>query len=101
MELLGSPQVITPEEILVNDSFLGAGYGVLGAPEAEAIQLFASLEGLLLDPVYTGHAAAGLIELCRSGFLKPEEKVLFWHTGGGTALFAEQYLPDHFSLSSS
>jgi D-cysteine desulfhydrase family pyridoxal phosphate-dependent enzyme len=101
MELLGNQHVFKPEDVLVNDSFLGTGYGVMGDLEAEAIQLFALQEGLLLDPVYTGRAAAGLIELCRSGFFKPAEKVLFWHTGGGTALFADQYSPDHFNLSNS
>jgi 1-aminocyclopropane-1-carboxylate deaminase/D-cysteine desulfhydrase-like pyridoxal-dependent ACC family enzyme len=77
----------------VNDTFLGAGYGVMGKPEEEAIHLFASQEGLLLDPVYTSRAAAGLIGLIREGFFKPDEKVLFWHTGGSPALFAEQYQP--------
>jgi 1-aminocyclopropane-1-carboxylate deaminase/D-cysteine desulfhydrase-like pyridoxal-dependent ACC family enzyme len=90
-ELLGEAHTIKSEEVQVNDAFLGAGYGVMDKPEQEAIHLFASQEGLLLDPVYTGRAAAGLIELCRSGFFKAEEKVLFWHTGGTTALFAEQY----------
>jgi D-cysteine desulfhydrase family pyridoxal phosphate-dependent enzyme len=90
-ELLGEAHTIKSEEVQVNDAFLGAGYGVMDKPEQEAIHLFASQEGLLLDPVYTGRAAAGLIELCRSGFFKAEEKVLFWHTGGTTALFADQY----------
>jgi 1-aminocyclopropane-1-carboxylate deaminase/D-cysteine desulfhydrase-like pyridoxal-dependent ACC family enzyme len=53
--------------------------------------LFASLEGLLLDPVYTGRAAAGMIDLIRKGFFKKEETALFWHTGGQPALFAEKY----------
>ena len=44
-----------------------------------------------LDPVYTGRAAGGLIDLIRKGFFKPNEKVLFWHTGGAPALFAEPY----------
>jgi 1-aminocyclopropane-1-carboxylate deaminase/D-cysteine desulfhydrase-like pyridoxal-dependent ACC family enzyme len=81
----------SPEEILVNDSYLGGGYGVMGEPEREAIQLFARLEGLLLDPVYTGRAAAGLIDLIRGGFFARGETVLFWHTGGTPALFAESY----------
>jgi D-cysteine desulfhydrase family pyridoxal phosphate-dependent enzyme len=91
MELLGEKGSLKPEEVLVNDEFLGAGYGVMGEQEEEAIHLFASQEGLLLDPVYTGRAAAGLIGLIHEGFFKYEEKVLFWHTGGATALFAEQY----------
>jgi 1-aminocyclopropane-1-carboxylate deaminase/D-cysteine desulfhydrase-like pyridoxal-dependent ACC family enzyme len=45
----------------------------------------------LLDPVYTGRAAAGLIDLIRKGFFSKHETVLFWHTGGQPALFAEKY----------
>jgi D-cysteine desulfhydrase family pyridoxal phosphate-dependent enzyme len=80
------------EMIQVNDSYTGAGYGVMGDPEVEAIRMFANLEGLLLDPVYTGRAAAGLIDLVRKGYFAKDEKVLFWHTGGTPALFAEPYL---------
>ncbi len=54
-------------------------------------ELFAKYEGLLLDPVYTGRAAAGMIDLIRQGFFGSEESVLFWHTGGTPALFAEKY----------
>jgi len=82
---------VTPEEVLVNDSYCQSGYGVLTPAEIEAVNLFARTEGILLDPVYTGRAAAGLIDLIRKGFFKPEEKVLFWHTGGTPALFAEPY----------
>jgi D-cysteine desulfhydrase len=80
-----------PEEVLVNADYSAPGYGVLTGTEREAIQLFAKYEGLLLDPVYTGRAAAGLIDLIRKGFFKPDETILFWHTGGQPALFAEQY----------
>jgi 1-aminocyclopropane-1-carboxylate deaminase/D-cysteine desulfhydrase-like pyridoxal-dependent ACC family enzyme len=80
-------------QILVNPDFRGEGYGVMNDQDKEAIHLFAEQEGILLDPVYTGRAGAGLIELVRSGFLKAGERVLFWHTGGTPALFAEQYLP--------
>ena len=80
-------------EILVNDSYLGKGYGVMGQLEVEAIRLFARMEGLLLDPVYTGRAGAGLIDLIRKGFFTKEDRVLFWHTGGQPALFAERYEP--------
>jgi len=82
---------VTPQEVLVNDQFLGGGYAILGEPEAEAIRLFAKHEGLLLDPVYTGRAAAGLIGLIRQGFFGKNERVLFWHTGGTPAIFAEPY----------
>lgn len=90
-DLLGEPQPFSPAEILVNAGYLGGGYGVIGAAEVEAVRMFARLEGVLLDPVYTGRAAAGLIDLIRSGFFKPGERVLFWHTGGTPALFAPLY----------
>jgi 1-aminocyclopropane-1-carboxylate deaminase/D-cysteine desulfhydrase-like pyridoxal-dependent ACC family enzyme len=83
-----------PQDILVNDDYLGGGYGVMGEPEKEAIRLFARQEGLLLDPVYTGRAAAGMIDLIRRGFFKPHDTVLFWHTGGTPALFAKAYQSD-------
>lgn len=88
---LGEKQIFRPEDVLVNDAFLGEGYGVLGTPEIEAIRLFAQYEGLLLDPVYTGRAAAGMIALIRSGYFKPGERILFWHTGGTPALFSSMY----------
>ena len=79
------------EDILANEEYCRAGYGVLTDAEREALKLFAKYEGLLLDPVYTGRAAAGMIDLIRQGFFKQDETVLFWHTGGQPALFAEKY----------
>ena len=90
---LGAPLTFAGSNILANDDYCHAGYGVFGDGEREAISLFAGLEGLLLDPVYTGRAAAGLVDLVRKGFFKKDETVLFWHTGGQVALFAEQYQP--------
>jgi D-cysteine desulfhydrase family pyridoxal phosphate-dependent enzyme len=78
-------------EILVNDQYLGKGYGIPSPQEIEAIRLFARYEGLLLDPVYTGRAAAAMIDLIRKGFFKPQDRILFWHTGGTPALFAGRY----------
>lgn len=80
-------------DILVNDEYLGGGYGVLGDPEREAMGMFARAEGLVLDPVYTSRAAAGLIGLIRCGYLKPAETVLFWHTGGGPGVFRREEEP--------
>jgi L-cysteate sulfo-lyase len=77
-----------PGDIAVNANYLGAGYGVMGEPEREAIRLAAEMEGLLLDPVYTGRAFAGMIDLIRKGEIRRKESVLFWHTGGTPALFA-------------
>ncbi|MDW8325429.1 MAG: D-cysteine desulfhydrase family protein [Anaerolineales bacterium] len=86
--LLGMPRVYSPVGIHVNADYLGEGYAVMGEPEREAIELFARCEGLLLDPVYTGRAAAGLLDLIRRGVIGRDETVLFWHTGGQPALFA-------------
>lgn len=90
-DLLGEKLAFQPQDILVNADYLGGGYGVMGAMEREAIQLFAENEGLLLDPVYTGRAAGGMIDLIRKGFFQRGERVLFWHTGGAPALFARRY----------
>jgi D-cysteine desulfhydrase family pyridoxal phosphate-dependent enzyme len=90
-EKLGKRIEFAPDEVLANADYCKAGYGVLTEPEREAIHLFAKHEGLLLDPVYTGRAAAGMIDLIRKGFFKKEETVLFLHTGGQPALFAAEY----------
>lgn len=92
-EKLGPRIEFSPQEILASDHYCQAGYGVFGEAEREAITLFARYEGILLDPVYTGRAAAGLIDLIRQGFFQKDETVLFWHTGGQPALFAGQYQP--------
>ena len=68
-------------------------YGIMNEMDREAIHLFAANEGVLLDPVYTGRAGAGLIDLVRNSFFKKGERVLFWHTGGTPGLFADRYLP--------
>lgn len=90
-DALGEKIDFLPQDILVSANYLGGGYGVMGVPEIEAIRLFARQEGLLLDPVYTGRAAAGLIDLIHKGYFKQEDTVLFWHTGGTPALFSEKY----------
>ena len=90
-EKLGERIDFPQEDVLANEEYCKAGYGVLTDAEREAVRLFARHEGLLLDPVYTGRAAAGLIDLIRKGFFKKEETILFWHTGGQPALFAEKY----------
>ncbi|HUE98771.1 MAG TPA: D-cysteine desulfhydrase family protein [Anaerolineales bacterium] len=90
-EKLGERIEFDPAEVLANADYCRAGYGVLTDAEREAVKLFAKLEGLLLDPVYTGRAAAGMIDLIRKGFFRKDEKILFWHTGGQPALFAEKY----------
>jgi D-cysteine desulfhydrase len=93
-ERLGPRIQFAPDEVQVNAEYCAAGYGVLTGAEREAVGMFARTEGLLLDPVYTGRAAAGLIDLIRKGFFKKSEAVLFWHTGGQPALFADKYQPE-------
>jgi D-cysteine desulfhydrase len=77
-----------PGDFSVNYDYLGGGYGVVGDAERESISLLARTEGLFLDPVYTGRAMAGLIDLIRRGELSGGETVVFLHTGGVPALFA-------------
>ena len=92
--LYGDKKDINPDQILINDDFVGGGYGILNDQDREAIHLFAKTEGILLDPVYTGRAGAGLVHLIRSGYFSKNERILFWHTGGTPALFADKYLYD-------
>lgn len=86
--LLGDDRPFTPSEFFINDEYIGGGYAVMGELERQAIRLFARLEGLLLDPVYTGRAAGAMLDLIQSGTIGSKERVLFWHTGGTPALFA-------------
>jgi D-cysteine desulfhydrase family pyridoxal phosphate-dependent enzyme len=90
-DVLGEKLELEADDILVCDDYLGGGYGVMGAAEIEVIKLFAEKEGLLLDPVYTGKAAAGMIDLIRKGYFGMDQSVLFWHTGGTPALFSQKY----------
>lgn len=85
---IGEPMTFKSADFEVNDHYLGGGYAVMGEPEREAIRLCAQTEGLLVDPVYTGRAMAGLIDLIRKGEFTAKQNVLFWHTGGTPALFA-------------
>jgi D-cysteine desulfhydrase family pyridoxal phosphate-dependent enzyme len=85
---LGMDLHLGPADIHIEDRFLGAGYAVVTAAEREAIGVVARTEGILLDPVYTGKAMAGLLGLVREGSIASYERVLFWHTGGVPALFA-------------
>ncbi len=87
-DLLSLPITLAPEDFSVSDAYLGAGYGRVSAVEREAIALAAQTEGLLVDPVYTGRALGGLIDLVRQGRFAPGARVLFWHTGGAPALYA-------------
>ncbi|WP_376878213.1 D-cysteine desulfhydrase [Albirhodobacter sp. R86504] len=86
-EKLGCPNVVSRGDVIADSSYVGAGYGVPREDTIEAIRMFAQLEGILLDPVYSGKGAAGLIDHCRKGTFKKGERIVFLHTGGSTALF--------------
>jgi D-cysteine desulfhydrase family pyridoxal phosphate-dependent enzyme len=77
-----------PEHVVLNVDYLGDGYGIVGEPERAAMACVAQTEGILLDPVYTGRAMSGLIDLIHQQVLRPDQTVLFWHTGGTPALFS-------------
>lgn len=83
---LGLGTLSVAHRVTVNDDYLGGGYAVVGESEREAVRLVARMEGILLDPVYTGRAMGGLIDLVRWGAITAGQKVLFWHTGGTAAL---------------
>jgi L-cysteate sulfo-lyase len=96
LELLDMPQQRLQERVRVDGNFVGPGYGLPADGMIEAVDLVARLEGLLLDPVYTGKAMAGLIHAIRDGQFTPANNVLFWHTGGAVALFAYRDVFDRF-----
>ena len=86
--LTGMDGRIEDHEIVVQDSYVGDGYGLPTEGMREAVRLCAEMEGILLDPVYSGKAMAGLIDMIRSGELAPDDCVVFLHTGGSAGLFA-------------
>ena len=86
-KMIGFKNLIDKSDIKLTDTTLSPGYGQLNHKVVEAIDLAANCEGLLVDPVYTGKALAGLIELIRNGEFSKDQNVLFIHTGGTPALF--------------
>jgi D-cysteine desulfhydrase len=86
-ERLGVKDRFSASELTIRKNYLGDGYGVVGELERRAIRMVAQTEGILLDPVYTGRAVGGLIDMIERGELTREHSVLFWHTGGIPALF--------------
>ncbi|SDE67182.1 D-cysteine desulfhydrase [Ruegeria marina] len=84
---LGCAGVVARADVIANTDYVGAGYGIPTNGGIEAIRLFAELEGLLLDPVYSAKGAAGMIDLIRNGHFTKDERIIFLHTGGAAALF--------------
>ena len=91
-ELVGAAGTVARDHVVANCDYVGEGYGVPTEGMREALLLLARLEGLLFDPVYSGKALAGMIDLIRQGVFKRGETLLFLHTGGSAALFG--YLND-------
>jgi D-cysteine desulfhydrase len=79
---------IAREDIVCFDQYVGPGYSLPTDSMVEAVKLFAGTEAILLDPVYSGKAAAGMIDLVRKGYFAKGSNVLFLHTGGSPALYA-------------
>lgn len=88
LEVSAGPGLELNQSVEVDESYQGAGYGVVGDLEREAIRLLARAEGILVDPVYTGRAMGGLIDMIRQKRFQNDQNILFWHTGGIPSLFA-------------
>jgi len=96
---LGCSGVVRREDVVANTDYVGEGYGIPTKRCIEAIKMFAELEAILLDPVYSAKGAAGLIGLIRSGHFKKGERVVFLHTGGAAGLFGYDSAFDFSGLS--
>jgi L-cysteate sulfo-lyase len=86
-ELLGVPGSVQRDDVVANCDYVGPGYGKPTPGMIEAVKMLARLEGILLDPVYSGKGMAGLIDLCRKGHFKKGQNVVFLHTGGSVGLY--------------
>lgn len=88
--LIGAEGVVRREDVVANCNYVGEGYGIPTAGMLEALDLLARLEGILFDPVYSGKALAGMIDLIRNGTISSDENIVFVHTGGSAGLFGYQ-----------
>jgi len=86
-EHVGVKSEIPADAVRCYDEYVGPGYSLPTPEMAEAVRMLARLEGVLIDPVYTGKAMAGLIDLVRKGTFDQKENILFIHTGGSPALY--------------
>ena len=93
-EHMGMPGIIARERVVANTDYIGPGYGLPTDRMVDAIKLLARLEGILLDPVYSGKAMDGLIDLARNGAFEKDSDVVFLHSGGAVGLFG---YPDLFN----
>ena len=89
LRAIGSDETLRPEDFRTDLGYYGAGYEAPAPAATAAIRRLARTEGILVDPVYTGKALSGLIDYAEQGKIPRGSTVVFWHTGGATALFAE------------
>lgn len=87
---LGSSKTVTVNDLHFDQNYYAPGYEIPNQGAAEAIKLLARTEGVLLDPVYTGKGFAGMLDYIRTGKVPQGSTVVYWHTGGVSALFAEK-----------
>jgi L-cysteate sulfo-lyase len=92
---LGIGRVVNRADVVANCDYIGQGYGIPAESTLEAIDLFAKQEAILLDPVYSGKGAAGLIDLIRKGHFKKGERIVFLHTGGAIGLTGYTHVLPH------
>lgn len=86
-ELLGVKGSVSREKVIANCDYIGEGYGIPTPSMMEAVTMLARLEGILLDPVYSGKGMAGLIDLVRKGHYRKGQNIVFLHTGGAVGLY--------------
>lgn len=90
LSCLNIPMEVLPEDFHTDYAYYAPGYEIPNKAASEAIRLLAAREGILLDPVYSGKAFAGMLDYIRTGKAAQGSTIVFWHTGGATALFAEK-----------
>jgi L-cysteate sulfo-lyase len=90
-DAIGAKGAVARDRVMANCDYVGAGYGLPTPGMIDALKIFARTEGILLDPVYSGKGADGLIDLVRKGFFKSGENVVFLHTGGAVGLFGYEH----------
>jgi L-cysteate sulfo-lyase len=94
-EKMGLQGVVSRDDVVANCDYIGQGYGIPAESTLEAIDIFAKTEAILLDPVYSGKGAAGLIDLIRKGHFKKGQRVVFLHTGGAIGLTGYTHVLPH------
>ena len=94
-EKVETPGVVRREDVVANCDYIGKGYGIPAESTLEAIDIFAKQEAILLDPVYSGKGAAGLIDLCRKGHFTKGQRIVFLHTGGAIGLTGYTHVLRH------